>query len=121
MKQMMIAIIATALLCSYANATRPWQQPANMSNLPANYKAVALAAVKRSLKDPDSLKTLRLYSEMPPSPLPGGATAVYVVVNAKNSFGGYTGDMLVVVAFSGGRHRGISEAQQKPRAREELQ
>ena len=102
MKQMMIAIIATALLCSYANATPPWLQPANMSNLPANYKAAALAAVKRSLKDPDSLKTLRLYSEMPPSSLPGGATAVYVVVNAKNSFGGYTGDSLVVVSFKGG-------------------
>jgi hypothetical protein len=98
----MTAIIAAALVCSFANATPPWQQPADMSNLPANYKKIALAAVKRSLKDPDSVKTLRLYLEMPPSPLPGGATAVYVVVNAKNGFGGYTGDSLIVVAFKGG-------------------
>jgi len=36
------------------------------------------------------------------SPGSGGTTNVFVVVNAKNSFGGYTGGMLVVVAFSGG-------------------
>jgi hypothetical protein len=101
MTKTMIAILAAALLCSYANATQPWDMPANLGNLPVNYKAVALAAVKRNLKDPDSLRTLRL-APMAPSAGLGGTTNVFVVVNAKNGFGGYTGDMMVVVAFRGG-------------------
>ena len=46
---------------------------------------------------------------------------VFVVVNAKNSFGGYTGDMLVVVAFSGGSIEEYPRQNRSRRAREELQ
>jgi hypothetical protein len=103
MKTLTMTIIAATLLCSSSNATPPWMKPADMSNLPANYKTIALAAVKKSLKDPDSVKTLRISETMQPSPLPGGSTGVYVEVNAKNSFGGYTGLSLVVVQFKAGK------------------
>ena len=43
------------------------------------------------------------------SPGLGGTTNVFLVVNAKNSFGGYTGHMLVVVALSDGSIAKISE------------
>jgi hypothetical protein len=104
----MIAILAAALLCSCATAPTP--EP--LSNLPANYKTVALEAVKQSLRDPDSVKVLRL-SSLAPTPVgprnaggvdgPVGATCVFVECNAKNGFGGYTGITTVGVFFKDGK------------------
>jgi hypothetical protein len=93
----LITIIAAVL------ATSTFGTITNAGNLPANYKAVALKAVKEGLKDPDSVKTLRL-SSVPPTNVPGfGTTCVFAEVNAKNSFGGYTGIVLVGVYFKDGR------------------
>jgi hypothetical protein len=75
---------------------------ANTGNLPANYKTVALKAVKEGLKDPDSVKTLRLSPLAPADMGKLGTTCVFVEVNAKNGFGGYTGNTLVGVYFKNG-------------------
>ena len=99
MKKMMIAIIAAALLCSCADTET--NQAIKTRDLPANYGAVALAAVKSSLKDPDSVRTLQLSPD--PINTRGGNTSVMVYVNAKNSFGGYTGVEPVLVLFKNGQ------------------
>ena len=94
----LIAILAAALLA--ACATTPEKPtPELLSNLPPNYKAVAAAAVKASLKDPDSLKTLTVGDITSGN----GKIGVFVYVNAKNSFGGYTGLQPVLVMFKNGR------------------
>jgi hypothetical protein len=94
----LVLITMLAILPAFATRT-------TAGNLPANYKTVALKAVKEGLKDPDSVKTLRL-SSVPPSDvggLHGVTTCVFAEVNAKNSFGGYTGIVLVGVYFKDGR------------------
>ena len=77
-------------------------------DLPHDYNKVALAAVKASLKDPDSLKELHILAGMPPSDMGRMGTNVFVVVNAKNSFGGYTGRVVVAVVFQAGRVKNIN-------------
>jgi hypothetical protein len=91
----LILITTLAILPAFATI-------ANTGNLPANYKTVALKAVKATLRDPDSVKTLRL-SPNAPFDLADGSTAVVVAVNAKNGFGGYSGVVPVAVYFKNGR------------------
>ena len=92
----LILVTTLAVLPAFATIT-------NAGNLPPNYKTVAIKAVKEGLKDPDSVKTLR-PSSVAPTDVPGfGTTCVFVEVNAKNSFGGYTGIVLVGVYFKDGR------------------
>lgn len=86
-------LIAIALLavCAAAHA----------GNLPANYKTLALAAVKGQLRDPGSVQALRLTADPPYDDR--GMTVVTALVNAKNGFGGYTGNIPAWVKFRDGR------------------
>lgn len=108
------AAIAVALLTASneAHAGLRWPPPkfsdAECGTLPDNYKELALAAVKRSLKDPDSAK-MRM-ADM--KPVRGAVNAnsqwvpgidVGVLCNAKNSYGGYTGEHLFQVSFYRGK------------------
>jgi hypothetical protein len=88
-----ITLMVIALLCAVANAA-----PGNSL---AHYKADALIAVKKSLKDPDSARGLRL-APIPPA-VADNKVVVFVIVNAKNGFGGYTGDTLFFALFEPGR------------------
>jgi hypothetical protein len=90
-----IAILAAAVLSACATTGNT---PELLSNLPPNYKAVAVAAVKKNLKDPDSVKTLRVGDITTGN----GKIGVFVYVNAKNSFGAYTGEQPVLVMFKNG-------------------
>jgi len=90
-----IAMMAALTMCTATVNAEP-------NNLPANYKGAALAAVKDRLKAPDSVRTLRL-SAIRPFDLLDGTTSVIVEVNAKNSFGGYTGLEAVSVYFKDGK------------------
>jgi hypothetical protein len=93
-------ILATTLLCSVVNA-------APAIYLPPGYEIDAMTAVKMSLKDPDSARGLRMA---PVRPLIGTkGVIVLVIVNAKNGFGGYTGDTLFAVSFQGGHVTGVAE------------
>jgi hypothetical protein len=97
MKKLMLTMAMMAALKVCATMVN-----AGTNNLPANYKAAALVAVKHRLKDPDSVRTLRL-SPVCPFDLPNGTTSVIVEVNAKNSFGGYTGLEAMSVYFKDGK------------------
>jgi hypothetical protein len=92
-QKLMIAAAAALLFLSTAKAD-------DQALALAHYEAKALGAVRNSLKDPDGARGLRLA---PLAPLIGDTTAlIFVIVNAKNSFGGYTGERLYAVSFKGG-------------------
>jgi hypothetical protein len=65
MKKLMLTIAMMAALTVCAATVN-----AGTNNLPANYKVAALAAVKDRLKDPDTVRTLRLSAsrENPSAP-----------------------------------------------------
>lgn len=108
MKKLMtvIAISAVALCAAEAGSRADKDAAVLKRDLPPNYGKIALAAVKARLKDPDSVKVLRL-SAKPPEPSRGSrpGTVVWVECNAKNSFGGYTGVQPILVLF----HNGVIE------------
>jgi hypothetical protein len=93
----LLAVVMIAVTLSSCAESETAQAITDTRNLPANYGAVALATVKAHLKDPASVTTLRL-SETPMAS-GNGMTGVFVDVNAKNSFGGYTGIQPVLVEF----------------------
>lgn len=67
---------------------------ADYGSYPSQYKAVVEGYLHGRLKDPDSLRIQYLNAPQRGFQGLGGATYGYVVcatVNAKNSFGGYTG------------------------------
>jgi len=93
-------MITTSMLTSCADD--PQMQAASAArNLPANYKSMALAYVKAHLKDPASCTYLQMDNYPPRSN--GSGTAVLVLANAKNSFGGYTGIKPILVMFKDGQ------------------
>ena len=100
MTMIILSMITTAMLtsCGYD----PKVESAKAArNLPANYGPMAVAYVKAHLKDPASCTYLKLSNEPPHSGM-SSRTGVFVDVNAKNSFGGYTGIQPVLVIFQDG-------------------
>jgi hypothetical protein len=95
MKKLILTLAVAAIAAS-----------AHAGDLPANYKAVALAAVKSQLRDPGSVQHLALVPTPPfahTGPYGPQGTCVTCVVNAKNGFGGYSGDRPAWVTFKDGR------------------
>jgi hypothetical protein len=105
-RKLLAAMMIAGTLTMVGCAENPEVQASTQArNLPANYGPIALAAVKASLKDPASCTVLRLSDE--PITNGNGRTGVFVDVNAKNSFGGYTGIQPVLVMFKDGQVSGM--------------
>ncbi len=83
-------ILAVALM-GIAAACTPTEEDARKQKVEAD-RAIAEAGVRRALKDPDSAKiVIRQAFAM------FDGTIVCGMVNAKNSFGGYTGDRAFMI------------------------
>lgn len=112
-------LLATALAMSVSAiagcAPRPPSQveisSANYGQLPADYQSQIKNYFNTVLKDPESARytfqpTFKGYSQNGSlATNPGMATYGYVtpvLVNAKNSYGGYTGNQSYAFLFSGG-------------------
>lgn len=116
MKKLLTAIVlmASAMLVTGCAPKPPSQvaiSTANYGSLPTDYQQQITNHMSSVLKDPDSAKykfepTYKGYSQDGSmSSTKGGISYGYVApvkVNAKNSYGGYTGDQLYVFIFSGG-------------------
>jgi hypothetical protein len=79
-------------------------------SLPDNYKSLALAAVKRELRDPYTAHmrieegwVMRGYVLATDANTWKPGITVSVLVNAKNGFGAYTGERQIFVSFYDGR------------------
>lgn len=106
--------VAVALLLTTAAAVEAglrWPPPkfsdAQCGSLPENYEELAFA-IKRSLKDLDSAR-MRVADMKPVRDAVNDNSQwvagidVGVYVNAKNSYGGYTGEHLFQVSFAKGK------------------
>ncbi|WP_095833781.1 hypothetical protein [Brenneria goodwinii] len=116
MKKIAIISILMASLALAGCATQQPPSPAQISSasygeLPNNYQDLVKSHFAATLKDPYSaqysfLPTFKGYAQDGPwAPSGGGVTYGYVIpvlVNAKNSYGGYTGNQKHVFIFSGG-------------------
>lgn len=102
MKCLALPILLVAMMIGCA----PTQQPKSTlergvpTGLTAADVALVQEGVRESLKDPDSAR----FGSMAAARLPGGGLFVCGFVNAKNSFGGYTGDQL----FNGLLSQGVA-------------
>lgn len=111
MKAITTLIAIALLLGGCATAPDPVFPESAYGPPPANWRSVTLSYIKSQLKDPYSAK-IRLADQPPQkTAVPivmgyGKREAGYQVlayVNAKNSYGGYTGESLVTVYFLYGR------------------
>lgn len=116
MKKFLLSIaLATSALVMAGCAPKPPSQveitTANYGSLPADYKQQITNYMASSLKDPESARytfepTFKGYSQDGSMAASGGkVTYGYVapvLVNAKNSYGGYTGNHQYVFMFSNG-------------------
>lgn len=116
MKKIIIsAMLAASALVITGCAPKPPSSvaisTANYGSLPADYQDQIKNYMNAALKDPESarytfLPTFKGYSQDGSmSATNGGITFGYVapvLVNAKNSYGGYTGNQRYVFMFSGG-------------------
>jgi len=109
-----LALSTSALMITGCAPKAPSQvaiSTAHYEKLPDDYQEQIKAYFNRVLKDPESAR----YTFEPPfkaysqdgslSSTKGGVSygyAVGVQVNAKNSYGGYTGNQLYVIMFSNG-------------------
>jgi len=103
--KMILALLMTATLGG-CNTSEPAATAAALAtDVPQDYRQAALAAVRKSLKDPDSAKDIEISTPktgfVPYRSFSG--SVVCVRLNAKNSFGGYTGTAPFSVAFSNGK------------------
>ncbi|WP_454878595.1 hypothetical protein [Serratia inhibens] len=108
------AVFASLLLSGCAKQLPPSQaqiSTASYGELPKDYQEQIKNHFNATLKDPYSaqykfLPTFKGYSQDGPWSPSGGKVSfgwiVPVLVNAKNSYGGYTGDQKYVFIFSGG-------------------
>lgn len=106
--------LTVSLMAGCASTPPPTQQQiesADYGKLPDNYKEQIQGAMSVTLKEPYSaqysfLEPFKAYSQDGPwSPSKGAVNygwAIPVMVNAKNSYGGYTGAKRYVYMFSGG-------------------
>jgi len=95
---------------------------ADIPPLPKNWKQQVEAGVRASLRDPDSARFLFVETPSPSELAPGiqkwgreevdGTTIfgwrIYFGVNAKNAYGGYTGNQPWEAIFVDGRLRDVS-------------
>ncbi|EIZ2434192.1 hypothetical protein CWR40_004270 [Cronobacter sakazakii] len=116
MKKALLAIVmATSALAITGCAPKPPSQveisTANYGSLPSDYQQQIKNYMGSTLKDPESARytfqpTYKGYSQDGAMASSGGkVTYGYVapvLVNAKNSYGGYTGNHLYVFMFSNG-------------------
>jgi hypothetical protein len=107
--KMNLVVLPFVLLTAAGCATRqpsPQFTDADYGALPSDYKQIAVEYIKNRLRDPDSAH-IRVSDERPekwPEPVHKvPAYAVKLYVNAKNGFGGYTGEHLMIVWISHGQ------------------
>lgn len=108
------AVLASLVLSGCAKQLPPSQaqiSAASYGELPKDYQEQIKNHFNATLKDPYSaqykfLPTFKGYSQDGPWSQSGGKVTFGwvspVLVNAKNSYGGYTGDQKYVFIFSGG-------------------
>lgn len=114
MKRIAIGILMLALLGIYANSNRGKQddgkyQPLSDTELRSSEVTVVEDEIKSTLKDPYSAKV-----EIVKVRRKSGETGVCARVNAKNSFGAYTGDKMVSGYLYAGKRFSIVESHGGP-------
>ncbi|HCD3955216.1 TPA: hypothetical protein NBP20_003112 [Enterobacter hormaechei] len=109
-----IVLIASVMIISGCAPKPPSQaqiSAASYGTLPANYQEQIKGHMNSVLKDPESARytfqpTFKGYSQDGSMSDSGGGVrygyVAPVLVNAKNSYGGYTGNQQYVFMFSGG-------------------
>ncbi|CNJ19119.1 Uncharacterised protein [Yersinia aldovae] len=107
-----LLLVSSALVgCAPKAPSQVAVSTANYGVLPADYQEQIKVHMSNSLKDPDSAKytflpTFKGYSQDGSMSSSGGGVSygyvAPVLVNAKNSYGGYTGNQKYVFIFSGG-------------------
>lgn len=110
-----VVLLAASAFIASGCAPKPPSQTqissANYGSLPSDYQEKIKNHMNSILKDPDSAKytfqqTFKGYSQDGSMSDSGGGVkygyVAPVLVNAKNSYGGYTGNQQYVFMFSGG-------------------
>jgi len=100
MKRLLMLIVVTFFIIGCAGNTQPKYTEKDFPPKPniENFKEKIIEATKNILKDPDSAKfshfgeSKKAYSLSSLSKLNMAGWSVLFYVNAKNSYGGYTGD-----------------------------
>lgn len=101
MRLPLIAALAALTACTQTTAN----QTSAANDVPPNYRALAAAKLRETLKDPYSVRDASISE--PTSGFVGllnggSASMVCVRLNSKNSFGAYTGISEMAVIFRGG-------------------
>ncbi|MGO8840686.1 MAG: hypothetical protein ACLQF1_05960 [Methyloceanibacter sp.] len=91
-------LVAGALAALMLTACAPSPGTVMPYQLSDSYKATIEATVRATLKDPDSAR----FGAMSATKDMTGSVSVCGWVNAKNSFGGYTGDQLFIGLLNDG-------------------
>jgi hypothetical protein len=109
--RILIGIAAASLMLSGCETTTNTPENTVMvTQIPKDYRAQAVAYFKRTLKDPYSVRDAQITE---PAVIfvglvnGGKAPGVCVQMNAKNSFGAYTGMETFAVAFRNGQLLGV--------------
>lgn len=93
-----LALLALAGCKSTADKVENWQE-IDAGPKPTNYEALTVEAVKGILKDPDSAKITNISGPYKEYRVSRFLWAVCGSVNAKNSYGGYTGSKPFMVSI----------------------
>ncbi|AHJ10729.1 hypothetical protein P106B_46 [Rhizobium phage vB_RglS_P106B] len=103
-------LVTAALVAVTACQSVPPPKPGKVS-IPGNYRLVAAYAVRNTLKDPYSVRDAVISQPLTLSGLliGGRKPGVCVMLNAKNSFGGYTGVQGFTIPFEGAAPVGVYE------------
>jgi|SRR5581483_3319445 len=107
-----LVTILMMLVLTVANASAECGKP------PADYKTIATRYIRNVLKDPDSAKiSIESVERWTAGSIPVRGTdtpvnpcwAVVAFVNAKNSFGGYTGTHKMIVYLDNGKAVNVTD------------
>ncbi len=98
MKHKVYACLAAAMLAGCQTTAKPTDNPSDYKQVALDAKDIASIreGVRRSLRDPDSARFGAIFATQKP----GQAMFVCGYVNARNGFGGYSGDMPFVGVMS---------------------
>ncbi|WP_241640741.1 hypothetical protein [Rosenbergiella epipactidis] len=104
-------VTSTILLLSACTVSKKDANSVNYGDKPSNYSKALIGDIKRSLKDPDSIKVVSITNPYRAYSTYGFGSIQYgwyitVRYNAKNSYGGYVGETGVNYVYLNGKYDG---------------
>lgn len=104
-----LVLAACAVLCGGCQTDAAGTGSAAVAPPPANYRAMVADHIRKTFKDPYSIRDASISRPIPGTSLIGRVYTVCVWSNSKNSFGAYTGVKPVTILIRDGTITGSDE------------